>query len=74
MSIDEIAERLGVEQTVAYGFVRFLEAKRWVTTLGAKKHPGARGKGKKLYGMKPEAAKELFDLLTSLGALPASVE
>lgn len=70
MSIDEIATKLGVDQTVAYGFIRFLEARRWVTTVGAKKEPGARGKGKKLYAFRPEAPKELCELMGTFPTLP----
>jgi hypothetical protein len=68
MTIDELALKLGVDQTVAYGFIRFLEEKRWATTVGAKKEPGARGKGKKIYALKAEAAKELS--VSSLAVLP----
>lgn len=70
MSIDELAQKLGVDSAVAYGFVRFLEAKRWVATVGAKKEPGARGKGKKLYALRPGAPKELCDLMASFTTLP----
>ena len=71
MTLEEMALKLGVDQTTAYGFVRFLEAKRLVTTVGSKKKdPGSRGKGKKLYAIKAEAAKELSDLISSFAALP----
>lgn len=71
MSIDELAIKLGVDQAVAYGFMRFLEAKRWATTVGAKKEPGARGKGKKLYALRPETVKELTELMSTFSTLPA---
>lgn len=62
MTVDDIGTKLGVDKTVAYGLVRFLEAKGVLVVDGTTRKEGSRGKGSKIY--KPvEGADDLMSEL-----------
>ena len=49
VTVEEFSRRLGVDKTIGYGLMRYLEARGLVTRSGTIKDEGVRGKGKTLY-------------------------
>lgn len=66
MTLTDIATKLGVDKTVAYGLVRFLEAKSLILATGTKRQPGAKGKGAKVYTLSDSANVDLQSLFAKL--------
>lgn len=66
MTVDQIAQKFGVDKTTAYGLVRFLEKKGLLVTAGTTRKEGARGKGSTLYTVAVGAQASLEELFRPL--------
>ncbi len=66
MTIKQIAEKLGVDQTTANGLVSFLRAKGLMIKVGDTRTPGAKGKPSALYALKAYAASQVKEMLIDL--------
>lgn len=62
---EQIAEKFGVEKTVAYGFLRFLAEAGIVETGRAAKVEGRKGKPATLYKLEANTGEKLSQLLVS---------
>lgn len=68
MTITQISEKLNVDETVTYNFVRFLESQKLVTSVRRKADKGARGHGKKDYVFDDNTRQGLIKIVAQLTA------
>lgn len=65
-TVEDIAQRLGVDKDAAYNFVRACIAFGVCAQNGTKPPPGGKGKGTYLYTFKAEAPNVLWQKIHSL--------
>lgn len=67
MTVEQIAEKLGVSHKDAYGFVKFLQSKGVLSVTGsAPRPPGQRGKGASVYSVSSNVETALSEIVRSL--------
>lgn len=67
LTAEQVSEKLNVEKSLVYGFLKVLESQNLVKVIGKRQPAGGRGKPTVLYGLQPT-----FDKVSNLfGALSA---
>lgn len=63
MNTKKIAEKLGIDETVVYGILRFMATAGVIQISKAEKEPGKRGKPSITYQLDSEAVDKLSEFL-----------